>query len=287
MLFIITSLQSFPQDKGREVKGQLTIDGNKRSFLTYIPNTTKPGKVPLVLSLHGGFASPKGMFKLANFKPVADKGQFIVICPASKRIWHDGNDDSGIDDVKFIGKLIDYAIDNYNIDPKRVYVTGISNGGFMTARLACQLNERIAGIAIVAATLDIGEGYDLKRPMPALYIHGTKDPIVSYDGGKLFGRKIYSHDAIVQKWVTLDGCLPDPVLTELPDVADDGTSILKAEYQNPKNGMKVLSYTVFNGGHTWPNGKQYLPTFIIGKTSRNLDACQEIWNFFKQYKLGH
>jgi polyhydroxybutyrate depolymerase len=278
-------LQAHSQDQGKLVEGQLTVDGNQRSFLSYIPNNLKADKVPLVLSLHGGFASPKGMFKLANFKPVADKEQFIVICPASKRIWHDGKNDQGINDIKFISELIDYAIKNYNVDANRVYVAGISNGGFMTARLACELDRRIAAVAIVAATLDIGEGYDLKRPMPALYIHGTKDPIVAYDGGKLFGREIYSHDAVIDKWVKLNSCNPNPVLTEIPDIAKDGTSILKAEYKNPSNGLKVLSYTIITGGHTWPGGKQYLPSFIIGKTSRNLDACREIWNFFKPYRL--
>ncbi|MES2809316.1 MAG: prolyl oligopeptidase family serine peptidase [Bacteroidota bacterium] len=275
------------QSKGRQVDGELTVDGNKRSFLTYIPTDLGKVKVPLVISLHGGFGTPKGMFKLANFKPIADIGQFIVICPASKRIWHDGKDNKGIDDVKFIDELIDYAIRNYNVDPTRVYLAGISNGGFMTARLACQLDKRIAAVAIVAATLDVKEGYDLKRPIPALYIHGTKDKIVSYDGGDLFGREIYSHDDVVQKWVKLNGCNPNPTLTEIPDVAGDGTSILKAEYLNPANNLKVASYTVINGGHTWPGGKQYLPEFIVGKTTRNLNACQEIWNFFKPYKLTH
>jgi polyhydroxybutyrate depolymerase len=286
-LFLSGSFAALAQSSKQEVEGSLTIDGDKRSFLTYIPAITKAGKMPLVISLHGGFASPKGMFHLANFKPVADKEQFIVVCPASKKIWHDGADNKGIDDVKFIDELINYIIKTYNADPDRIYVTGVSNGGFMTARLACQLNNRIAAIAMVAATLDIGEGYDLARPMPALYMHGTKDPIVAYDGGKLFGRKIYSHDAIVEKWVKLNGCNLNPSLTEIPDIAKDGTSILKAEYSNLASGLKVLDYTIINGGHTWPGGWQYMPKFLIGKTSRNLDACQEIWNFFKPYKLAH
>jgi polyhydroxybutyrate depolymerase len=285
LLLLSGSLAAFSQSSKQEVEGSLVIDGNKRSFLTYIPAATKAGKMPLVISLHGGFASPKGMFHLANFRPVADKEQFIVVCPASKKMWHDGGNIHGIDDVKFIDELITYMIKTYNADPERVYVTGISNGGFMTARLACQLNNRIAAIAIVAATLDIGEGYDLTRPMPALCIHGTKDPIVAYDGGKLFGRKIYSHDAIVEKWVKLNNCDPNPLVTEIPDIAKDGTSVLKAEYSNAKNGLKVLDYTIINGGHTWPGGWQYMPELIIGKTSQNLDACQEIWNFFKPFKL--
>ena len=67
---------------------------------------------------------------------------------------------------------------------------------------------------------------------------------------------------------------------------NDGTSILKEEYLNPANGLKVVGYTIINGGHTWPGGWQYLPKFIIGKTTKNLNACEEIWGFFKGYKLS-
>ena len=289
-IFLFTLLFSpvvtFPQKTMQQIKGDIVIDGNKRSFLTYIPSSTGTDKMPLVISLHGGFASPKGMFHLADFRPIADKEKFIVVCPGSKHVWHDGANLHGIDDVKFIDHLITYIVKAYNADPDRVYITGISNGGFMTARLACQLHPRIAAVAIVAASLDVGEGYDLEAPMPALYIHGTKDPVVAYEGGKLFGRRIFSHKEIIKKWVALDKCDKVPLFTNIPDAANDGTSILKEEYNNPKNGMKVVSYTINNGGHTWPGGWQYFPKFIVGKTTRNLNACEEIWKFFKPYKLS-
>ncbi|MDB4926137.1 PHB depolymerase family esterase [Mucilaginibacter sp.] len=279
-------MSALAQSSMQLIKGDMIIDGNKRSFLTYVPFTDEPDKMPLVISLHGGFASPKSMFHLANFRPVAEREKFIVVCPASKNIWHDGADIHSIDDVKFIDHLITYIIKTYHADPERVYITGISNGGFMTTRLACQLHQRIAAIAVVAATLDMGQGYDLTSPMPALYMHGTKDPVVSYKGGKLFGRGAYSHEEIIEKWVALNDCDKVPLVTNIPDTAHDGTSILKEEYHNPKNGLKVISYTINNGGHTWPGGWQYFPEFIIGKTTRNLNACEEIWNFFKPYKLS-
>jgi polyhydroxybutyrate depolymerase len=270
---------------GKQIKGDMMIDGIKRSFLTYVPASNNTDKMPLVISLHGGFASPKSMFHLADFRPVAEREKFVVVCPASKHFWHDGANLHGIDDVKFIDHLIDYIIKTYHADPGRIYVTGISNGGFMTTRLACQLHNRIAAIAVVAATLDVGEGYDLEKPMPALYMHGTKDPIVSFEGGKLFGRSIFSHKAIVDKWIAMDGCSKEPHITNIPDKAQDGTSILEEEYLNSSTGYKVMSYTIKNGGHTWPGGWQYFPKFIIGKTTHNLNACEEIWAFFKQYRL--
>lgn len=260
LLFSILSTRAQPATP--LIKGELVIDGNKRSFATYLPPDSKTGKMPLVISLHGGLASPKGMFHLADFRPLADREKFIVVCPASKHIWHDGADLHGIDDVKFINELISYIIKTYNADPDRVYVTGISNGGFMTARLACQLNTRIAAVAIVAATLDIEEGYDLERPMPALYMHGTSDPIVGYNGGKLFGRSVYSQDAVIDKWVALNNCDKTPLVTTVPDTANDGTSIIKEEYVNPATGLKVVGYSIVNGGHTWPGGGSICPNLL-------------------------
>lgn len=288
LLFIMIFLSFFKssaQYPGKQIKGDIMVDGIKRSFLTYLP-AGHTHKMPLVISLHGGFASPKGMFHLADFRPVAEREKFIVVCPASKHFWHDGANLHGIDDVKFIDQLMDYMIKTYHIDLDRIYVTGISNGGFMTTRLACQLHNRITAIAVVAATLDVGEGYDLEKPMPVLYMHGTKDPIVSIDGGKLFGRSIFSHKAIIDKWIAMDKAGKEPYVTNIPDKAGDGTSILKEEYLNSSTGNKVVSYTINNGGHTWPGGWQYFPKFIVGKTTHNLNACEEIWNFFKEYKLA-
>lgn len=285
-MMMLSSVIALSQPK--QVAENMMVDSIKRSFLTYIPAITdKDYKMPLIISLHGGFASPKGQFHLADFRPIADQDKFIVICPASKHMWHDGKNNGGIDDVKFIDKLITYAVNTYHIDPQRVYVTGISNGGFMTSRLACQLYKRIAAIAVVAASLDVNEGYDLESPMPVIYMHGTKDKIVSYNGGKMFGRQIYSQKEIIQKWVKLDGCNPEPVITNIPDTAKDSTSVVKEEYLNPANGLKVVSYTINNGGHTWPGGWQFMPEFIVGKTTKNLNACQVIWGFFKPYKLNN
>ncbi len=281
---IILLVNKVANAQPQQVTEQILVDGMKRKLITYIPEKSTNEAMPVVIALHGGFATPKAMFRLANFKSLADKEKFIVVCPASKRFWHDGAATKGIDDVKFIDELISHVIKKYHADPERIYITGISNGGFMTTRLACQLSNRVAAIAVVAATLDTEEGYEPKKPMPVMYIHGTRDPIVSYNGGKLFGRKIYSHKQVVEKWVMLNGCYTEPAQTEITDSSHDGTMIFKQEYTNKQNGLKVVSYTIGNGGHTWPNGRQYFPEFLIGKTTRNMDGCKVIWDFFKGYK---
>ena len=116
--------------------------------------------------------------------------------------------------------------------------------------------------------------------MPVMYIHGTTDPIIPFNGGKKFGRLMYSHNEILKKWVTMDGCDPTPVITQIPDNAKDGTTAIKEEYSNPKNTLKVISYTINKGGHTWPGGPQYLPVAVIGRVCRDFSATRLIWEFF-------
>jgi polyhydroxybutyrate depolymerase len=285
LLFSILAMASYAQS--RQISEDMLVDGIKRSFVTYIPANDDKEQMPLVISLHGGFASPKGQFHLADFRPIADRDKFMVLCPASKHFWHDGRNNHGIDDIKFTAKLIDYMIAKYHADPQRVYVTGISNGGFMTSRIACQLHNRVAAIAVVAATLDEDEGYTPEKPMPVMYMHGTDDPIIpeNGNGGKKFGRRMYSQDQVLKLWAELDKCDPQPTLTDLPEKVNDGTSVTKKEYINHATGFKVVGYTIINGGHTWPGGWQYLPKLIVGKTTQNLNACEVIWDFFKQYRL--
>ena len=289
IILILCYTIAFSQSKQKDET--MLVDGLKRKFTSYVPAIKdKSRKMPLVISIHGGLASPKGQFHLADFRPLADTDQFMVICPGSHRVFHDekedANSESFVDDVKFIDQIITYAIDTYNADPQRLYVTGISNGGFLTSRVACELSKRIAAIAVVAATMDSNEGYAPVRPMPVIYIHGSKDPVFSGKGGNFFGKKFYSFDNVLKVWATLDGCDLKPAITRIPDLAKDSTSIVKEEYTNPKNGLKVIGYNIIGGGHTWPGGWQYLPKFIVGKTSKNLNACKEIWTFFKQYSLN-
>lgn len=233
-----------------------------------------------------GSPVPKGSFIWPIFRPLADRDKFIIVCPASKHLWHDGKDNHGIDDIKFISQIIDQMVKKYNANENRIYVTGISNGGFMASRLACQLHSRIAAIAVVAATLDQYEGYAPEKPMPVIYMHGTADPVIPEKGGKKFGRWIYSQDEVLKIWAKTDKCGAKPIITEIPDKAGDGTSIIKKEYINRQTGNKVIGYTIVNGGHTWPGGWQYMPRFIVGKTTKNLNACEVIWEFFKDYSLN-
>ncbi|MEI7423921.1 MAG: PHB depolymerase family esterase [Prolixibacteraceae bacterium] len=286
-------------DKTSEQKTiNLTVDGYARSFILYLPTGyNNAGKMPMIFAIHGGSGTPEGMINIANFKPIADRDKVVLVYPAGiQKNWNDGRPTTpnqlGINDVNFFSQLCDYMITNYSVDGARIYATGISNGGFMTSRLGCELSNRIAAIAVDAATIEattITPGCNPGRPVPAIYIHGTADPLVPFSGGEMTaggtaGGTVLSHFQAVDKWVKINGCNPIPTVNDLPDIANDGTTIKQRVYASGTNGSEVVSYVVLNGGHTWPQGYQYLSELIIGKTSQDMNASEVIWTFFKRFK---
>jgi polyhydroxybutyrate depolymerase len=220
----------------------------------------------------------------------------VLVYPEGvQKNWNDGRptvpNQLGINDVGFFNQMCNYMINNYSVDGKKIYATGISNGGFMSTRLGCELSNRIAAIAVNAATIEakiIAPNCNPGRPVPALYIHGTTDPLVPFLGGQITaggtaGGTILSHFQVIEKWVALNGCNSTPTITDLPDISNDGTSIKQRVYSGGTNGSEVVSYVIMNGGHTWPQGYQYLNEAIIGKTSQDMNACEVIWTFFKRF----
>jgi polyhydroxybutyrate depolymerase len=292
---------SKPPDKISEQKTvNMSIDGIERSFIIYLPiGYNNAGKMPMIFVIHGGSGTPEGMINIANFKNIADKDKVVLVYPAGvQKNWNDGRPTTpnqlGINDVSFFNKLSDHMISNYNVDGTRIYATGISNGGFMSSRLGCELSARIAAIAVVAATMEantISPACKPSNPMPSIYIHGTTDPLVPFIGGNMTaggtaGGSILSHIQTVAKWVTLNKCNAIPAETDLPDISNDGTTIKQRIYGAGTDGSEVVSYVIQNGGHTWPQGFQYLNESIIGKTSQDMNGCDVIWAFFKRFKRG-
>ena len=285
-------------DKPNEQKTiNITFDGVARNFIVYLPSGyNNSGKMPLIFAIHGGSGTPEGMINIANFKTIADRDKVVLVYPEGvQKNWNDGRptvpNQLGINDVGFFNQMCDYMINNYSVDGKKIYATGISNGGFMSTRLGCELSNRIAAIAVNAATIEakiIAPNCNPGRPVPALYIHGTTDPLVPFLGGQITaggtaGGTILSHFQVIEKWVALNGCNSTPTITDLPDISNDGTSIKQRVYSGGTNGSEVVSYVIMNGGHTWPQGYQYLNEAIIGKTSQDMNACEVIWTFFKRF----
>jgi polyhydroxybutyrate depolymerase len=276
--------------------------GLQRTYNVHISDAYDKNKpTPLVIVLHGGGGNGQGMIKLTGFNAVADENNFIVVYPDGfEKHWNDGRDvrrysaqSQNVDDVGFISALIDHLSSKYNIDSKKVYVTGISNGAFMSNRLGCQLSQKIAAIAPVAGNMPANIAPQCKptRPVSALIINGTEDPLVPWSGGyahigsvKL--GEILSVADTVKLWVENDKCTAPPVIAQLPDKdPSDGTTVSTETYKGCTNDAEVILYKVEGGGHTWPGGPQYLPRLLIGRTSRDFNASEVIWQFFNQHPM--
>jgi polyhydroxybutyrate depolymerase len=273
----------------------ISVDNVNRDFLLYVPTGfNKLDNLSTIIALHGGNGNPEGMLKLADFRSIADRDKVLIAYPAGiENSWNDARptaaNKKSINDVNFIQQISNYLTTNYKASAKRIYVTGISNGGFMSSRLACELSNTIAAFAAVAATIEQNTVYancNPSKPVPAMYIHGTYDPLVAILGGEMTagsGGFIVSHAQAISKWTSINRCSNTPMTTDLADVANDGTTIKERKYTGGTNGAEVVSYVIQNGGHTWPQGLQYQLESIIGKTSQDMNACEVIWQFFKRF----
>jgi polyhydroxybutyrate depolymerase len=299
------NLITFPAFAGKDLRSSFMHDSLKRTFIIYIPSSyDKTVQLPLVIALHGRGANGASMIILTHkgFNKMADNDGFIMVYPDGIELnWNDGRMDEeandrahreNIDDVGFLSALIDSMIKDYNIDPKRVYVTGISNGAIMSYRLACELSDKITAIAPVDGNIPnlLFPECSPSEPVSVLSINNTDDPLVPFEGGYIYGirkinlGKVLSVNESIEFWVDRNKCSVTPDVTEEPDMdPKDGTRVTRKQYVNGIEGTEVILYAVDGGGHTWPGGFQYLPAGIIGKTCRDFDANEVIWSFFKKH----
>ena len=289
LLLLTVSVASFSSGQSRDKQATITIGGVDRHYLLHVPDSLK-GPAPLVMVFHGGGGHARNMPKFTHFDGLADQQGFVVAYPDSfNRSWNDTRGLSPADDVGFVRALIDELQRTAGIDPKRVYATGISNGGFFSQRLACDLTDKVAAVASVAATMPetLVPVCKPSRPISVMFMNGTKDPLVKFQGGPVLRDRgvAISLAAASKFWRDLDQTSPNAVTQDLPDRADDGTTIHREEFNGGKQGTQVVVYAIIGGGHTWPGGTQYLPRIVIGKVTRNLDATQEIWKFFQKHSL--
>ena len=281
----------------------LKHDGRDRFYQLYLPKSYDSSEAfSLVMYLHGGGGSMNGAFnnKLDGY---AEKYHFILVVPAgtgpgakrflgwrSGKIWQsDGSfqeltkyaTQNNIDDVGYLSTVLDDVATKLNINPNKVFVTGISNGGAMSYRLACEMPEKITAIAAVASA-----GYDLKctpkKPVPVMHIHGKSDPSTLFYGGrgknpfgfpygKLSEFSNPSAKTMIEKWQVINQC----------------SNSSKQIYQKGQaqclesDACKKLVVFCFDEsmGHTWPSGEQYFSPRRIGQVTYDI-SFDQIWGFF-------
>ncbi len=273
----------------------LSHAGLERTYYLLDP-TESLDPVPLVLSLHGGGGNGEQTCSLAGgIQELAEREGFLVACPEGiENNWNDGRADNSnrahvedIDDVGFLLALIEQLAKTHNLDRDQIYVTGASNGGMMSLRMACEASDVLAAAGAVIASLPADHSCEPEHPISILLMNGTEDPLVPFEGGQVhfFRRKlgeVISTPDTVAFWVAANGCDPTAHMNELPDLDPrDGTRIQVDTYFGCEGGVSVVLYTVEGGGHTLPGGSRYVLRFVIGRVSRDLHAGEAIWQFFE------
>lgn len=276
----------------------ITVDGRSRSYYVYAPSSLPKDKsVPLVMVFHGGGGNGLGTSRLTKFNQLADKENFIAVYPNGiGNNWNDGREGfeasqahkEKIDDAAFVNTMIDAIAKEYKIDAKRIYATGISNGGIFSHYLGANLSNRIAAIApVVGGIADpFHKNFKPKEPVSVLILQGTADPLVPYGGGFVARNrgKIISTDDAVKLWLKNNGAKEEPTAKESFDKdKTDGCTVDKFVWSGGKNKTEVVLYKLNGGGHTWAGSSQYATRLIVGGVCRDVNATEVIWEFFKQH----
>jgi polyhydroxybutyrate depolymerase len=270
------------------INGSMIHDGIQRDYILYIPaiydgNTD----VPLILNFHGFGSNANQQLVYGDFRDIADKEGFLLVHPEGTLLngnqhWNVGSFTIGstTDDVSFTEALIDELANQYAINLDRVYATGMSNGGYMSFLLACQLSEKIAAVASVTGSMtpETYNACNAQHPTPILQIHGTSDSTVPYNGDT-WTRSI---EDVISYWANYNNCETNPTTTALADIdPSDGSTVEHIVYIDGDNGLTTEHMKVIGGGHTWPGS-----AFNFPGTNYDINASMEIWQFFSRFDIN-
>jgi polyhydroxybutyrate depolymerase len=261
----------------------LQVGGLERTARVYVPRHL-PAAPPLVLVLHGGFGTGTSAARQGGWDEMARRHGFVAVYPDGiNRSWNAGGCCGAamrrnVDDIGFLTALIDRVQHDRGTDHARVFVTGISNGGMMAYRLACEASGRVAAIAPVSATLAFG-GCNPVHPVSLLHIHGLADGNVPFAGGRPTSSFQVDPPAYppvrdgIDRFVSASGCAPAPQPSTGPD-----PRVTTQRWESGAGGTAVELVTIADGGHSWPGGRRLLRA--LDPPSDALDATQVIWWFF-------
>ena len=257
-------------------EGVITSGGVNRHYILHVPEGyqgTTP--VPLVLNFHGYGSNSRQQEALSGTSEKADREGFIVVYPDGlNAAWHTGPAADGEQDRLFVRDLITYLEGQYNIDAKRIYATGLSNGGGMTDRLGCTMADTIAAIAPDSGAYNFWQDCHPSRPMPVLAFHGLDDNVVPYAGGNPTAMEPPIEEWAAG-WAGRDGCAATPAKTSPVETVTVET------WSGCQGNAEVILYTLANHGHSWP-GSPVMPKAI---TSQAVSATDVMWEFFKEHRL--
>lgn len=283
LLFLVSSNFLAAQ---QNLESSFIFQDSLRTFKVYVPQLyldNPSTEVPLLLNLHGYGSENWQQEFYGNFLPLADIDNFIICHPngtldtAGSRFWNAGFAGSTIDDIGFLSALIDTISAKYSINAAKVFSTGMSNGGYMSYTLACELPNKIKKVASVTGSMTKVQYANCtnQNPIPVLQIHGTNDATVNYNGNT----STEAIEKVVGFWVNQNNCDSTAVETALPNTnPSDNSTVKRYDFKSScDENTSVVFYKVENGGHTWPGAEYLIPGLV---TNQDFSASEVIWKFF-------
>jgi polyhydroxybutyrate depolymerase len=302
-----------PLSPGEHVR-TIRVDGRKREYILHVPARScglRPARtprhsdlpstaLPLVFVFHGGGGAARLAILATGWSQKADEIGFFAVYPEALRpdprrpptflrnpqFWNVGSglgcaEREGVDDVAFVGALLDELSESLAIDARRVYATGFSNGAALTLRLGMELSDRLAAIGPVAGNLWRQEPKPT-RPVSMIYITGTADPMNPLDGSRIaspWGPVLQPPpiEQTIQTWALWIGCPPEP------GILSDRDGVRHLRYGRGERGAEVDFITIQDAGHAWPGGPPVLAERLAGKPTDKLNATDVIWEFFERH----
>ena len=272
----------------RILKCELTHKGLDRYYYIQLAHPEAEGLSSVLFNLHGYGSNALEQMYYTNFNNLANtkENNFILIHPqgaplntvltSSSSHWNSGGWTIGstVDDVDFIDTIIKLVSQKYNLNQDRIYSTGMSNGGFMSYHLACNLSSKIAAVASVTGSMS-KETYEDCNPTHStsiLQVHGTIDATVPFEGNSALGMR--SINDVMDYWKLYDACDIEPI-SIVTDYFDIETSVQHDTYLNCLNDVQVELYKIEGMGHRWPNKQRY-----------GISATEKIWEFINLYDIN-
>jgi polyhydroxybutyrate depolymerase len=240
------------------------------------------GAAPLIIALHGGGGTGERFAANSGLPAAAKRGGAAIVFPDGVgNNWNDGRGQSSADDFAFFEALIGTLAQSGAIDPRRVFVMGMSNGGMMALAAGCRANSPFRGVGVVAASLPAGIGCSARTPQALILLNGTDDRIVPYDGGSVgvLGRRgeVIGTQETLRIFVQRNGCQARPAPSALPDRdRGDGSTVTRFLWSGCR--QPIALYRVDGGGHTFP-GDQTRERRITGAKNRDINGAVTVISF--------
>lgn len=248
-----------------------------RPFDVFVPSTYDDATpMPLVVLLHGYTASGSIQELYFQFQPLAEERGFLYVHPdgttnvLGEQFWNATDACCGfmstVDDSAYLDALVEQVQTDYNVDPKRIFFVGHSNGGFMSYRMACDHSDKVAAIASLAgATFADPADCGVKDPVSVLQIHGTADATIAFDGGSVLGNVFPSAGITAATWADYNECGSDTTVED--DALDlvfeiEGSDTSRTAYTGCPDGVAVELWTIDGGVHV-PGRTPDMSTGII------------------------